>query len=442
MAFTDLDLWMNGQHVGVWFGTRTGTSGLRYDDAWVRSANARPLSVSLPIPAGGGDVLGPQVEHYFDNLLPDSSLIRDRLRRRFNTPSTRAADLLAAIGRDCVGAVQLVPAGTLPPAHNRIDSTPLTDAHIEALLAYTANDATNVPSPAHDFRISIAGAQEKTALLRIGQRWHLPQGATPTTHIFKLPLGLVGNMQADMRESVENEWLCATLLAELGFDVAPTQMGQFGAQKVLIVERFDRRWVDGTQSGGRWIARLPQEDFCQAHGWPGDLKYESDGGPGIRAGLALLSGSSQAKADSLRFAMTQLAFWLMAATDGHAKNFSIFLERGGNYRLTPLYDVLSAWPIVGTGRGQIAPQRVKLAMALRGKNAHYHLKDIQLRHWQALARTTGTPDAFDHMVALVLQVPYALDRVAAKLPPHFPPRLFKTIHAGMVAQAQRFMDSL
>jgi serine/threonine-protein kinase HipA len=442
MAFIDLDVWMNGQHVGVWFWTRAGTAGLRYADTWAQSANARPLSLSLPIPAGGGEVVGAAVENYFDNLLPDSNVIRERLRRRFRTASTRAADLLAAIGRDCVGAVQLVPAGTPPPAHNTIESSPLTDAQVEALLRDINNDSPGDQSPGRDFRISIAGAQEKTALLRMGNRWHLPQRATPTTHIFKLPLGLVGNMQADMTESVENEWLCAKLLAELGFDVAPTEMAQFGAQKALVVERFDRRWMQNAADNKRWIARLPQEDFCQAAGWPGALKYESDGGPGIRAGLALLAGSSNAKMDSLRFAMTQLAFWLMAATDGHAKNFSIFLDRDGGYRLTPLYDVLSAWPIVGTGPGQIAPQRVKLAMALKGKNTHYQLQDIQVRHWQALARLTGAPDAFEHMVGLVLQVPYALERVAEQLPPGYPQRVFKTIRAGMVAQAQRFMDSL
>jgi serine/threonine-protein kinase HipA len=442
MAFTDLDIWMNGQHVGLWFGLRSGASGLRYAEAWLRSANARPLSLSLPLPAGGGDITGPAVENYFDNLLPDSTIIRERLRRRFHTPSTRAADLLAVIGRDCVGAVQLTPAGIAPPAHNAMQSTALTDAQIQAMLRDVRSDTPSQQSPAHDFRISIAGAQEKTALLRLGKHWHLPHGATPTTHIFKLPLGLVGNMQADMTESVENEWLCAQILAALGFDVAPTQMAQFGAQKVLVVERFDRRWVKDPQTGKDWIARLPQEDFCQATGWPGTLKYESDGGPGIRAGLALLSGSTQAKADSLQFAMAQLAFWLMAATDGHAKNFSLFIERGGNYRLTPLYDVLSAWPIVGTGRGQIAPQRVKLAMALRGKNVHYHLQDIHTRHWQALARLTGTPDAFEQMIGLVLQVPDALGRVAAVLPVGYPQRVFNAIRLGMTAQAQRFMDTL
>ena len=140
MAFADLDVWMNGQRVGVWFWTRTSTPGFRYDDRWQRSPDARSLSVSLPMPAGGGDVMGAAVEHYFDNLLPDSSRIRERLRRRFGCSSTRAADLLAAIGRDCVGALQLVPAGNAPPPHDRIEGTPLTDAQIETLLGDVTGD--------------------------------------------------------------------------------------------------------------------------------------------------------------------------------------------------------------------------------------------------------------------------------------------------------------
>ena len=437
MVFTNLDIWMNGQYVGQWFWTRTGAPGLHYDAVWVQSPNARPLSVSLPIPAGGGDVMGAKVEHYFDNLLPDSNHIRERLRRRFGAPSIRAADLLAAIGRDCVGAVQLMPAGKMPPRHDAIESTPLTEAQVETLIEDIDNDAPNDDSPARDFRISIAGAQEKTALLRINDRWHLPVGATPTTHILKLPLGLVGNMRADLTDSVENEWLCAKLLTAMGFDVAQTDIAQFGHQKVLVVERFDRQWMDGAS----WVARLPQEDFCQANGWPGDLKYESEGGPGIRSGLSLLA-SSNVKADRLSFAKAQLAFWLMAATDGHAKNFSIFLERGGTYRMTPLYDVLSAWPIIGNGANLVSPRRARLAMAIRGKNTHYHLHEVQTRHWQALALQSGVPGAFDAMVAMVLLLPSVLEHMATQLPEKFPIKVFKPIRTGMLAQAQKFLDNM
>ncbi|MDB5893713.1 MAG: toxin HipA, partial [Rhodoferax sp.] len=135
-------------------------------------------------------------------------------------------------------------------------------------------------------------------------------------------------------------------------------------------------------------------------------------------------------------------FWLMAATDGHSKNFSIFLQRGGGYRLTPLYDVLSAWPIIGTKPNQVHPRRAKLAMALKGKNAHYHLHEIRTRHWLQLAKQSGVPGAFDRMVALVLLVPQALDEVAAALPDGFPPSVYEPIRRGMLAQAALFVDEL
>lgn len=108
-----------------------------------------------------------------------------------------------------MGAVQLVPAGMQPPPHDRVDSRPLNEAQIETLLrnvpSEMPSDVSSDSPLTNDFRISIAGAQEKTALLRIDKRWHLPLGATPTTHIFKLPLGLVGNITADMSDSIENE---------------------------------------------------------------------------------------------------------------------------------------------------------------------------------------------------------------------------------------------
>ncbi|MDH6165133.1 serine/threonine-protein kinase HipA [Variovorax boronicumulans] len=440
MAHLALDIWMNGEYVGVWFWTRTGVPALRYDEAWLRSPNMRALSLSLPIPHGDKELRGPAVQNYFDNLLPDSDRIRERLRRRFRAASTEAAELLAAIGRDCVGAVQLLPAGHAPEAFDRIDSEPLSEDQVAQMLRNVTNDpaAGQGDEADDDFRISIAGAQEKTALLRIGDQWHRPHGATPTTHILKLPLGLVGNMRANMNESVENEWLCARLMAAFGFDVAPAAIGRFGDQKALVVERFDRRWMDK----GRWIARLPQEDFCQATGTPAALKYESDGGPGIRPILSLLSGSSEARKDKAAFVRVQLAFWLLAATDGHAKNYSIFLRRGGDYAMTPLYDVLSMWPVIGNGPDLVSPHKARLALALRGKNVHYKLQSIQTRHWRALAAQSGVADAFDGMLTLVGNAPAALQRVEQELPPDFPEPLWHAVKAGVLAQCERFEADL
>lgn len=442
---------MNGEPVGTWAVTRAGVSVLRYAETWLASPRARPLSLSLPFVPGNQPHRGDRVAAWFDNLLPDSPVIRERVRRRFRTRSATAFDLLAAIGRDCVGAVQLVPAGADPGDVRRLDAEPLDEAQVARLLrGVTATPPLGLTSGDDDeFRISIAGAQEKTALLRLGGRWYRPRGATPTTHLLKLPLGLVGNLRADLRDSVENEWLCLRLLAALGLPVAHAEVATFaddvGAETVLVVERFDRAPVDvdGAPTTGRpsWVLRLPQEDLCQATGTPADQRYEADGGPGIARCLAVLAGGERPRADALTFVRAQLAFWLLAAPDGHAKNFSVFLRRRG-YVLTPLYDVLSAWPIVGPGPNEWPVQKVRLAMALRGKNPHRELHRIAIRHWRALALQTGAPDAFASLVALVEGADAALAAVGRELPGGFPERVWERIAAGVRAQRTRFLDAV
>nr|WP_200818172.1 type II toxin-antitoxin system HipA family toxin [Caballeronia glebae] len=424
-----LDLWMNGLPVGHW---ETGAAGERlvYRDDWIADRQGRPLSLSLPFTPGNQPWRGQVVTDFFDNLLPDSEPIRRRIATRFRTGGTTPFQLLAQLGRDCVGALQMLPPGEEPFDLDSIKGRALTRSQIARLLRET----TSAPQlgqhePIDDLRLSIAGAQEKTALLRHGRRWLLPEGSTPTTHIFKLPLGLVGNMRADMRTSVENEWLCSRIVAAYGLPVARCEMERFDDQKVLVVERFDRR----LSSDKSWILRLPQEDMCQATGTPALLKYESDGGPGIERIMEVLAGSTHAAQDRRRFFQTQMIFWVLAATDGHAKNFSIAHLPGNQYESTPLYDVLSAHPVIGRGRNQFAAQRVRLAMAVRGKNVHYLIGEIQRRHWIAQGRRVGlaaaeVETAIDEIGA---RTPQVIDEVAALLPGDFPMDLAEAIFDGM-----------
>jgi serine/threonine-protein kinase HipA len=434
----ELNIWMNGELVAVWSRTRTGGHRLTYEPTWLQSPRRRSLSLSLPI-GPTREISGAPVASYFENLLPDNDNIRRRLSARFRTRGTEAFELLTAIGRDCVGAVQLLPPGTMPEGHDQINAVPLNDNEIEHLLrSVTAYPLPGTNEDPDAFRISIAGAQEKTALLCQHDKWFRPQGATPTTHILKLPLGIVGGgMQLDMSQSIENEWLCAQILRALGFAVANTEIAVFGTQKVLVVERFDRQWIDE-----RWIARLPQEDFCQALAVPPDRKYESDGGPGITDGLKLLSGSDSPNTDREQFLLAQLAFWLLAATDGHAKNFSVFLNAGDSYRLTPLYDVLSAWPVIGHGTNLLAPQKARMAMGLHASNRHYKLTEIQARHFRELAESSGVPTVWDKMLALIENVHFALATVEQKLVSDFPPMLWERISTGMISQVDTFKKQI
>jgi serine/threonine-protein kinase HipA len=440
---------MNGEAVGRWYLNQSGTSVFQYDEHWPGSPHARGLSLSLPMLPGNQPHRGDVVTAWFDNLLPDSRDIRERLARRFRTGSTRTFDLLRAIGRDCVGAVQLMPLGDVPVNMRQIDAKPIADSDVaRRLRSVTVSRGFGESEDAlEDFRISIAGAQEKTALLELDGQWCVPRAATPTTHILKLPLGLVGHLRLDMKDSVENEWLCMHLLGALGFPVARTEIATFsdesGDEKVLVVERFDRRFVrGGAEHSTGWIVRLPQEDLCQALGVPPEKKYESDGGPSMATIMDLLRAGEHPERDVLMFAKAQLAFWLLAAVDGHAKNFSIFLRRHG-YALTPLYDVLSAWPIIGHGPDTLAYQRAALAMSVRGtRRRHRRLDRITTGDWVRLASDTGVPNAFQALVDLVDRVEPAIARVEARLPPGFPRHVWTSITQGMRSHRERFLRGL
>lgn len=433
-----MDVWMNGQLVGQWSVSATGAQHFAYDAAWLVHSASRPLSLSLPLTLGTRGESGPSVAAYFDNLLPDSVAIRNRVASRYGAASIDAFDLLEKVGRDCVGAVQLLPAGSPPPDVRTIAGRPLTEADIAARLDATLS-GVGIGAPAEDdLRLSIAGAQEKTAFLHHAGGWHLPHGATPTTHIFKLPMGEVGTVRADFSTSVENEWLCARLMQAYGLPAARCDIAHFGNHKVLVVERFDRRPM---ASG--WIARLPQEDFCQVYGIGFSQKYEEMGGPGMDAILDKLRGSVQPERDRRRFLTAQLLFWMLAAPDGHAKNFSIHLLAGSRFELTPLYDVLSAWPVIGSGQRQFPWHKIKLAMAVRSRNAHYRVKDVQRRHWNAVAKRNAMGQDFEDVIEEVLKkTPGAIAAVAAELPKDFPAAVAEPIFDGLERQAKRLADGL
>ncbi|MFP4892620.1 type II toxin-antitoxin system HipA family toxin [Paraburkholderia sp. EG304] len=430
-----LSVWANGERVGVWRLPARGPMEFAYDAAWIASPAGRPLSLSLPFTPGNMAHKGPRVLNYFDNLLPDSDAIRKRIAQRYRTETLDAFDLLRAIGRDCVGAVQLLGEDDAPAGVQRIEGTPLSDDDIEALLAQTVGKPTlGAPDEPDDFRISLAGAQEKTALLWHDGQWQRPHGATPTTHIFKLPLGLVGNRLADLSTSVENEWLCMRILRAFGLPVANTEVLSFGRQRVLAVERFDRQM----HSSGTWLLRLPQEDFCQVYGVPSHRKYENEGGPGVLDLARILQQSVDARQDLETLLASQILFWMLAAPDGHAKNFSIRLLAGGQYRLTPLYDVMSIWPVEGNGPNQWSWYKARLAMGLWSRSKHDAFRDVQRRHFNAMAlKCSYGANAEPLIQRLIEQTPGVIERVSAELPERFPGKVAERIFKGLQNSAAR-----
>lgn len=216
-------------------------------------------------------------------------------------------------------------------------------------------------------------------LFREGQ-WPEPTGTTPTTHILKPSISTLPN-GTDLTDSVENEHFCLKLMASFGLPVARTEIVSFADTKVLVIERFDRlRARDGR------LIRLPQEDCCQALSVPPTRKYQSAGGPGIVEICGQLQGSDEPLSDRGNFLEATILFWLVGATDGHAKNFSIALVPGGRFAMTPLYDVLTVQPSLDAGHLQI--KDMKLAMRA-GKSRHYRVSEVQGRHFVETGLAAG-----------------------------------------------------
>lgn len=367
-TYAPLDVYMNRRKVGQFIREPNGAFVFAYAEEWLAWENTLPISRSLPLRSQR--YVGPPVIAVFDNLLPDNDDIRRRVAERVGADGLDAYSLLARIGRDCVGALQFLPEGEAPEA-GPLTGEPLSEVQIAAMLGDLGRTPLGMRRD-RDFRISVAGAQEKTALLYHEGQWIEPTGTTPTTHILKPAIGTLPNGM-DLTDSIENEHFCLRLMAGFGLSVARTEITRFAETKALVIERFDRLHT----RDGRLI-RLPQEDCCQALSVPPTRKYQNEGGPGIVEICDLLQGSDEPLRDRIDFFKATVLFWLIGATDGHAKNFSIALMPGGRFTMTPLYDVLTVQPSLDAGQLQI--KEMKLAMRA-GKNRHYKVTNILGRHF-------------------------------------------------------------
>ncbi|TIQ08746.1 MAG: type II toxin-antitoxin system HipA family toxin [Mesorhizobium sp.] len=413
---------LNNRLVGQLSKATSGAISFQYDETWLGWEHALPISLSLPLREDA--YRGEAVIAVFDNLLPDSEALRRRVAEKVGAGGADAYSLLAAIGHDCVGALQFVGSDGHHEADGNITGEVVDDEAIEKLLNSLAQAPLGLNRD-DEFRISVAGAQEKTALLRYDGQWIKPHGTTPTTHIFKTQIGELPN-GIDLSNSVENEYYCLKLAAAFDLPVNAATIETFGKTTALAIERFDRRWT----KDGR-LLRLPQEDCCQALSVPPTRKYQADSGPRLIDVLDLLKGSDTPAQDQLTVLKAQILFWLIGATDGHAKNFSVFLNPGGGYRLTPLYDILTAQPSLDSRH--IERKQMKLAMSV-GKNKHYRMDEVLGRHFVQTAEAAGVPKglATDALSQMADTAAAALEKVEGELPHDFPGYIHESVKAALI----------
>ncbi|PTW61997.1 serine/threonine-protein kinase HipA [Breoghania corrubedonensis] len=432
-AHAPLRVYLNNRRVGTFGREASGAVAFSYHDDWLGWENALPVSLSLALRET--PYRGAPVSAVFENLLPDSDRLRRLVAEKVGAPGTDAYSLLARIGHDCVGALQFIAGDDEAPASTgKLEGEPVDAAAIERILNGLGQAPLGI---ARDdaFRISVAGAQEKTALLQHEGQWIRPHGTTPTTHILKTGIGaLPGGI--DLSDSVENEYYCLKLAEAFGLPVNSAEIETFGTTKALVIERFDRFWTRDKR-----LLRLPQEDCCQALSVPPTLKYQDRGGPGMKEVLRLLGGSDTPLEDQERFLKAQAVFWLIGASDGHAKNFSIFLHPGGGFRMTPLYDILTAQPALNAR--QIDRRHMRMAMSV-GKSNHYRFDGIHGRHFVQSAKQAGLSER--RAAALIEdvadQATAALGRASEALPHDFPPGIVEAVRDAVMARRERFRLSL
>ena len=424
-------VWYERSRVGTLTRATDGAIAFTYDPAWLASEAAFPVASALPLsrPKWQGD----PVVAAFDNLLPDAEgELREKIAARVGAQGKDAFSLLSVLGRDCVGALQFLPVDEAPAAQDmqyRIISEEEMVADLKNLTA-----APLALGEDEDFRISIAGAQEKTAYLRVDGRWAKPRGITPTSHIFKTPMGILpGPDQIDLNDSVENELFSMTLAREIGLPAAHVEKITLPGQVVLSVERFDRVWQGDT------LKRLPQEDICQSLGYPSATKYQKLGAPGITRIMELLRESDTPLEDRETFFRAQIFFFLIGASDGHAKNFSLRLGHRGRFSLAPLYDILSVAPIVRAGRLQLKGYR--LAMSVDG---HYGIDEIVPRHFEAEGRAAGLPKgrALELLQDMTDRLSPALDRALLAVGDQVPPAVSGPIATDAMQRAAQVRELL
>ena len=296
----------------------------QYAASWLEKANAIPLSLNLPLQPDAFD--DDRARPFFSNLLPESEL-RTLIAQKLGLSEQNDFALLEAVGGECAGAISLLPEGQAPGTDGRYRK--LDDAQLNTLIA----ELPKRPMLAGEegIRLSLAGAQNKLPVFYDGRHIHLPMGVAASSHILKPPI-------ARFTHTVENETFCMQLAARIGLPVPEVGILQ-KQQPIYLIKRYDRTTNEKGDKQGQ-VVRQHQEDFCQSLGIPPDMKYEKEGGPGLKACFNLLRNNSIQPVADVRHLLNWVMFnYLIGNADAHAKNIALLFTSTGPV-LAPFYDLM------------------------------------------------------------------------------------------------------
>ncbi len=331
-----LDVRLDGfrEPAGVLFRDTNGALAFTYSPALLASTDAYPLSLSLPLTDEPyADVV---TRAFFGNLLQERDGALTSVMEREGLSRADIAGLLLHLGKDCPGAISVLPFGAPPvkmPGDFDHDYIPLTEQRVR-VIAKELHERGRLPAGTAD-PSPLAGVQSKIALTLLPNgRFAEPKAGSgaPTTHILKVP-------DRDHRSDCTLEAATLDLSRALGFQTAEARVLNIGGIDTLLITRFDR----GLDENGR-VVRLHQEDLAQALGLPASLKYERNGTPARRFDAAaikrVLDATLDPATDRNSFIRATLFDLMTGNVDAHAKNHALLYLGGNRLRLAPRYDLL------------------------------------------------------------------------------------------------------
>ncbi|WP_172564404.1 HipA domain-containing protein [Vibrio navarrensis] len=314
-------------------GTETEFSFI-YEDEW--QLMGFPISPHIPV----DDQTSPRsIDNYLRNLLPEGEAFEEMIQNTTISKSNTFG-LIRKLGAETSGALSFrVP--NSEPEETSFRAVP----HDELIERLERNLAPLVYWDGK-VRLSVAGVQNKLNLLKRGDEWGFGEGKLSSNYILKFESGKAPCIAV-------NEFFCMTLAKLAGLDVANVELTRIGKTRTLIIERFDRAYIEARDV----VQRKHVIDGCQATDLPPGYKYErqnGDEGDGVymRDGVSFPRLLSVKTIDTVitNLKLTQWMLFNLATLnyDAHGKNISFFVTLKG-LELTPFYDLVNIEAIAQEG---------------------------------------------------------------------------------------------
>ncbi len=373
----ELNLWYEQQLVGYLWRNDLDRIGFRYDDFWLRNESCFPISLQLPLRKAEFLPDEGVAHRFFANLLPEGQARTNIVNSLKITDSDFA--LLKAIGGECAGAFNILPYTSEPLSATEWKYKTLSEEELQTLINRQGQIYSFANNEGLPLRLSLAGAQNKCAVLIKEDAFFLPENEAPTSHILKFQIAGFNHVPA-------YETVLMKLAQSLGLPVAEIELRALGGlpadnpeHSFVVIKRYDRVRDDVGN-----IRRLHQEDFCQALGVGYEKKYQFDGGPAFSDCLNLIKEKSDEPVTDMELLLKWQIFNLLVGnSDGHAKNISLLYSEDNSLRLAPFYDLVCTRAIEHID--------AKLAFSIGGQ---YEPGQIDQKDWSAFAKDNDINQRF------------------------------------------------